>query len=638
MLRFFRLRYILLYILLFVGYTHFDARWIFERPVAHAISSYLKSIGFKDSTFQIVSLTFSNITIETIKLDSESINTIDKIHVTYSPLGLIFGRVKDINITKPDFIFSADSRPNLSFISSKAENSPHRPFLLSTLPFQSLNVTDLSLAYAGDDINPGVTGNITLKTNDRGDKELSFHMIGAQKDLSLNITGTMTESPDKTIHLNLEIPEARFDIPNILMMSRAHGNFDITIPNDSPLSANGEWVAGAMRIGTIPLDNISLVIQGRKPDFSLIGNADITGLPQSNISLRLADDANGAQLIAQISGNSPQKLFKVMVPKSSILLPERQKFVITLDLKDKDLSQIFTAPYDGAVFIYDDQAAPFISVSLNCPTGYFDCKITASRTALSTRQMNAFLEPVLADNGLILESGDITVNGHITPFSAPVPLYDFQIASNNMAINWQGLPLSNLNFNITRDQNGSIDSKPGSAYLMDGQVSTTSLHLSPDGNGLNKAEINKIDLALLSQFVRIDGLDVSGRATGTVPIRFKSWIPAFDQGGKIEGFKGGIKYSPSTYPGFLAGNSEQIKILRDTLQDYTFDSLNLNFAGDPMGTVKATLAAKGRNESLFQDRPIHINLNIDGPLAPAIKQLIPYFGGGEDNSEQDQTP
>lgn len=620
--RFLRLRYLLLYALIYLAYSNIEVRWVLERPVTRAITTQLSKAGFPDTTFTVSELTFGHLSLDHIKLDPDGVNTIDNITVTYSPWSLLWGRVDDIIITKPDFIFSADSPPPLPQTSGPSST----PFRLSTLPFQNLSVTDLSLAYAGDDISPSVTGKVGMTTNDNGQKQLSFDMTGAQKDLSLKLTGSVTEDSNQTLHVILDIPEARFDIPNILMMSRAHGKFDITIPTNAPISANGEWAAGAMRIGNFPLDNISLVVQGRKPDFSLIGNADITGLPQSNLSLRLSEDQNGAQLIAQISGTSPQGFLKLAAPTITAPMPEHQKFVITLDLKDNDLAALFTAPYSGGLFLYGDDATPFLSMSVGCNTSITDCTLNIPETTLTASQINPFIEPLLADYGLMFNNGAVTFSGAITPLASPTPQYAFQAKSKNMSIDWQGLSLSRLAFDVTRDINGTYQIKPGSANVMNGSINVNAIKISSAGDGRTTMRLNKIDLADLSQFIRIEGLDVTGTATGNIPVTLNAWKPAFDRGGKIDGFKGSIKYTPPSYPGFLGGTDDRMKVLRNTLQDYTFDSMNLNFSGDPFGTVSATLAAKGRNESLFKDRPIHINLNIDGPLTPAIKQLIPYFG------------
>lgn len=623
MFRFLRLRYLLLYALVIYGASFLGWQWAFEKPVRYMVNKTLAQYGVADPSYTIDSLSGRALRAHDIRLDQDGINTIESITVTYSPWSLIWGRVKDITITSPDFIFGDDTQ----WTSGTTSGTLQIP-KLKDLPFDNLAIKNLSLSYATDTINPNIVGDITLTTAADGTKAFLFGLKGAQKDFTLALNGTVTETRAGGLTIKIDIPEARMDLPHF-MMSRAHGKLELDYVPGTPLSANGEWVAGAMRVGTIPLDSVSIIAQGRKPDFSVIGNAGVSGAPMTNISLRIAEDADGAQILAQISGESPQKLARILAPDMAISFPNSQKFVATLDFKDTDLVSLFAYPHKGGVFLYDEGTKPFVSAAIECPETIQSCAFKLPHTSLNVSQVNQFLEPAMAEYGLSLASGTADVAGTIYPFAENTPKFQIQSTLNNTAGEWQTMAFRKTNADITLGLDWAITIKDLSIGAFDGTIKTTSIALDPEHSGQFSMTLDKIDLAQLSKFARIQGLAITGRASGTLPIQVIKGTPKITKGGSIASVLGTLKYTPKSYPPFLAGADDRMNVLRNALENYKFDSLDLDFSGDPMGDLSATLAAKGRNESLFGKRPIHINLKIDGPLAPAIKQLLPYMGTDE---------
>jgi hypothetical protein len=624
MLRFLRLRYLLLYAILIAAYSYVDLQSIVRGPLTRAINNHLAAHGFAEPRYDITTLSLTQLVLENIQLDPQGINTIDRVEARFTPWGLAWHRrLDDLIITRPDLIFGLDQLTNPPATPRGASS-----FSLASLPTDDLTIRDLSLSLATGTVNPSIAGDVTLASTTNGEQTLLFNLSGSQKDFSLSLKGRITEDSNRAMSINIDVPEARFDIPGILMMARARANIDLSIRPNTPIAAKGELVAGAMRIGILPLDNVSLVASGSKPDFSLIGNAGITGMPMTNISLRLTEDRDQASMLVQLSGDNPQKLAQTLIPKGGPNLGTSQKYVAAIDMKDTSLVDLISAPYGAGIFIYDDKPKPFLKAALNCPTGPADCQIQLPDTQLVATSINAFIGPMLADYGLEWTRGTATVSGTFNaPFNAPQ--WRASATIKDATLNWQGLDIEQLATTFVRGEKGAINVGATQAGVLGGKLSTTALSITPEGNGTTTATFRNLDLAELGRFVRIDGLDLTGTASGTLPISLERFTPTIKKGGTLSGSKGLIQYRPGQYPGFLGGDDERMGVLRQSLENYRFDSLTLDFSGDPMGDVTATLAAKGRNEKLFGTRPIHINLKIDGPLAPAIKQLLPYLGGGQ---------
>jgi hypothetical protein len=85
---------------------------------------------------------------------------------------------------------------------------------------------------------------------------------------------------------------------------------------------------------------------------------------------------------------------------------------------------------------------------------------------------------------------------------------------------------------------------------------------------------------------------------------------------------GYISYLPDQYPDALAGEDMRLQTVRDALTDFRFHDLQADISGPVSGELKVSLQAKGTNKKLFDERPIHFNLNLEGPLAPLAKSFF----------------
>lgn len=622
MLRFLRLRYLALALLIWYGTTSFDAQKILRLPIEHRFKSFFSAMGYPDATFDTVKITLSHLVLENIVLDydetgKDAISVIERIEAEYSPWDLITGNIKRVVATHPDLFFSADAMPRFPAVTLSRQSS------LSDLPIGELEINDLNISYAGEDFNPSLSGKIIMNTEDDQSKRILVTLNGEQKDLSVDLKIAANETVDGHLSVDLDIPEIRMDIPDVAKISRGSGKLRLVTRPGLPLRADGKFVAGAMRIGKLPLDNITLSVNGQKPKFNLIGSASITGMPQTNISLRATEDAKDAQVLAQLSGEAPAALARLL--KLDLILPEQQKFSIAAELKNRDLASLVRYPYRGGIFLYQDKTDPFIKAKFACVSSREGCTIDIPTSPVTFNAFNTWVAPTLADQGLTINKGDILFGGKITTWKENKPTqFNLEGALKNSSLDWRGLAMTDFNayftgtpetpLIITRLQTRALGGTLRSDRIESGNKTKAS------GGTIILDRINLTDLA---QLMRSRGLDMTGTASGSIPFTVQNGKTIISDSASITAKNGTVNYSPKSWPAFLIGSDERMKTLRDTLKGYKFDEMKVDMNGPIGKNVQANMFAKGYNQALYGDRPIHMNLKLDGPLAPGLVRLVP---------------
>lgn len=133
--------------------------------------------------------------------------------------------------------------------------------------------------------------------------------------------------------------------------------------------------------------------------------------------------------------------------------------------------------------------------------------------------------------------------------------------------------------------------------------------------------LSRINMDELSQLADIDGLKAEGLLSGEVPLVYTDKGITFGDGHvKSEG-TGVFSYTPVTFPSSLQGDDERMQTVRQALSNFHFTNLTFDISGPFTGKMKTTLKAEGTNP-VFGDRPIQLNLNLDGDLGPVIQQTL----------------
>jgi len=84
---------------------------------------------------------------------------------------------------------------------------------------------------------------------------------------------------------------------------------------------------------------------------------------------------------------------------------------------------------------------------------------------------------------------------------------------------------------------------------------------------------------------------------------------------------GEFRYAPVSFPTALQGDDQRMKTVREALSHFKFTQLELSIDGPLEGSLKTTLKAKGTNPR-FDDRPIELNINLEGALGSALSQVL----------------
>lgn len=216
--------------------------------------------------------------------------------------------------------------------------------------------------------------------------------------------------------------------------------------------------------------------------------------------------------------------------------------------------------------------------------------------------LRAPFEALTADK----KAADFTLN-----IGAPSSRYN--LATSGTALYQQSNPITQLSFNqsVVSIAGGTVNVTPFA--IASNYQGTPPLKLS--------LGVHAVDMAALSKIADIDGLKANGRLSGTIPLTYSTKGITFGKS-TLKSDKGGtFAYKPAQFPSSLAGEDERMKTVQQALGDFHFSILDMELSGDMDGKMKTTLKAEGTSPA-FGDRPIKLNLNLDGDLGKVVKQAL----------------
>lgn len=168
-----------------------------------------------------------------------------------------------------------------------------------------------------------------------------------------------------------------------------------------------------------------------------------------------------------------------------------------------------------------------------------------------------------------------------------------------------GLAVSNAVFDLA---GGSVTASPFVVKPQTGEISTD-------------LAFEKVDLGALAALAHNEALTAQGVLSGKIPVKVKDGEISF-AAGKIESTGDGyFKYAPGEFPASLQGDDPRMKTVREALSDFRFSVLSFDMDGPMNGKMTTKLKASGTSP-LFGDRPIELNLNLEGDIGKALQQLL----------------
>ncbi len=173
--------------------------------------------------------------------------------------------------------------------------------------------------------------------------------------------------------------------------------------------------------------------------------------------------------------------------------------------------------------------------------------------------------------------------------------------------------------------NMDFDIAETSMKIAGGQVDVTPFSISSPFQGTAPLTLSmtlkNIDMEKLAKLSEVDGLQARGILNGTIPLTVSDKGITFDAGNIQSMGQGTFSYTPASFPPSLQGDDERMNTVRQALSDFHFTNLTADISGDFNGKMKTHFKAEG-NSPVFGERPIQLNLNLDGDLGRVIQQTL----------------
>lgn len=159
----------------------------------------------------------------------------------------------------------------------------------------------------------------------------------------------------------------------------------------------------------------------------------------------------------------------------------------------------------------------------------------------------------------------------------------------------------------------------GSLHVFDGKVQASQCRydLSRSSNTCSFS-LHNLDLAAILALHQVDGLEVSGRINGTVPVRHDKGGFSVADGSLANAGSGVIHYQPSSE---ALKSSPYSEYVLKALEDYRYHSLAASLTYQPDGTLIVGLQLQGKSPELETNRPVHLNLRAEQNLLSLLKSL-----------------
>lgn len=134
--------------------------------------------------------------------------------------------------------------------------------------------------------------------------------------------------------------------------------------------------------------------------------------------------------------------------------------------------------------------------------------------------------------------------------------------------------------------------------------------------------LEHLELAEIVKLQQQEGLEASGLLDGYLPIELTSAGLALKRGAIAARSPGGvIRYRPTVSVAQMAKTNPSVALVLGALNDFRYDSLDVNANATPEGDLTLQLQLKGANPSWQSGRPVHLNLNVEENMPDLLRSL-----------------
>ncbi|MBP9868125.1 MAG: YdbH domain-containing protein [Alphaproteobacteria bacterium] len=613
----------------------------------------IRQNGFPEARIADFSLSPSGIFIDTLSLDRSEFSTAEGISIQLSWIDFLTAhhiesvKVKDISLAGE---MSADGQYKIagwdaSFpsFSTAQESSGAR---VGSVLIDGINI-DMDTDYG----NIRLSGKISYQDNSQsGESSFQSNFWAKQKQLgfSASINGHKKKTDPSWIY-SCEWQDGRIDLPHI-QASRLSGWVDF-----GDTSKAGQISAGSVKHQNMTLQNLDIVIDTAKEDMAFFKTSP-AGFPNV-VLVGVWNKSSDLPIRFEVSAQKPAELLELFgsEPKAKESSTFSELPPLTLEARSSwdRLSLASEVTADWTLRLGKGEIKANGTAGFEKETGV--TKIHLNPSSLDASALTFF--PALTDDKLSITTGQIKVTGDLLLSANSPPKGPMSFAFENIGGSYDQTPFEGLTgillftdiapsswridpaaeFSLKRAGKGNIlengkisltgDSQTGLLWKKaDFDLGGGSLSLHPFSQtkgSIRKSQITlrDVDMEKLIKIAEVDGLEGNGKIEGVLPVELgpQGFIV---KGGLIKNSGDGeFRYAPVSFPTALQGDDQRMKTVREALSHFKFTQLELSIDGPLEGSLKTTLKAKGTNPR-FDDRPIELNINLEGALGSALSQVL----------------
>jgi len=139
-------------------------------------------------------------------------------------------------------------------------------------------------------------------------------------------------------------------------------------------------------------------------------------------------------------------------------------------------------------------------------------------------------------------------------------------------------------------------------------------------------EVEGVDLQRLAALAKVEGLTVTGKLSGDIPVLIEEGSLIIREGLLETTLKGGmVRYNPSEIPSALRYGGERTQLVLSALENFQYKTLRIKLDRRSDGNATVSLQLRGSNPDFFKGRPVDLNLNLSGLLDQILQRGLNVY-------------
>ncbi len=617
----------------------------------------LRQNGFPNARIDSVAVIPSGLVLEDIALDGEGFSTIKAVQVTGSWPDLIFNKkIVGLNIKDAEISGELDEDGQIVIAGWNASFSDE-PSSDKPLVIEAVSLEGMTLDFETPQGAIRIEGKLSLQSKADKTRDFQANIWSKQKQLSLSAVATGTFLPDGSWTSDIELQEGRLDLGGV-KASRSTGTITLAQSAGQPLSYKGKILAGGLKIQETPFQDFILAFDSAAPDM-LSFSISPTGYNSIVLAGRVykTSDAAMAELIGKVDNVQELAAFtkqdahdldalknfmpltaQVSTKLAQITAPDAEAEWVVNAGADKALAAEGTLKYSKEKSLLSGTIAPFSLPAANLSALLPDSigkevELNDGSLAVSGSFSTVLGQsPAKVDGNLTLEAKKIGGLLQDYPFSLVSgtvkadQLWPWQLEKDQtlkIGAVGTGVNLTDGKIVFTGTEASGLAVKSANFAVAGGSLSTLPFRWSfkEKRNDLT-LQIKDIDMKTIADTFDSNGFTAEGKFSGTLPVTFSDKNGITFKGGLLKTNDGGrFSYAPETFPAALQGDDARMQTVRTALSDFRYSAFEISIEGSLDGSLKTGLKAVGKNPT-FADRPINLNINLEGALLPALQQAL----------------